>query len=220
MLKKLIKKIRRFAMSGVAGIVIYRLVWLYSFTIRLKIENEDAWLDDLKKGGRVLLCAWHQQIFIAVKIYRRYRKHPVCVMISKSQDGEVAARLAQAAGAHPIRGSSSRDGGIAMKEMINFIIHHRFGAHLLDGPRGPAGVVKPGAIAIAQGAGAAVVPAYVKVNRAWYLRSWDRFMIPKPFSCATVTFHPPFWTGSFKDEQTFEQQRKKLEDILRPHLLP
>ncbi|MFO7570256.1 MAG: DUF374 domain-containing protein [Smithellaceae bacterium] len=220
MIKKWVKKIRNLATTRAAGEIIYGLVWFYSLTLRLKIENEAAWFDDLKQGGRFLLCAWHQQFFIGVKLFRRYRKYPACVMVSKSLDGEIASRIAEAAGVYAARGSSSRDGGLAMKDMINFVIRHRFGVHLLDGPRGPAGVVKPGAIAIAQGAAAALIPAHVVADRAWHMKSWDRFMIPKPFSRVTVTFHPPYRLEPFRREAEFERQRKKLEDILRPHLLP
>ncbi len=219
-MKQLVKGLRHLLTTKAAGKIIHFLVWFYSLSLRLKIENEEQWLDEIRKGGRILLCVWHQQFFIGVKIFRRYRKYPSCVMISKSLDGEVASRIAEAASVYPVRGSSSRDGGKAMKEMITHIRRHGFGVQLLDGPRGPAGVVKPGAVAIAQGADAGIVPAHVVSDRAWSMRSWDRFMVPKPFARVTVTFHPIIRLDPLRRENDFETQRRMLEDLLRPHLLP
>jgi len=91
-------------------------------------------------------------------------------------------------------------------------------AHMLDGPRGPAGLVKLGAIAIARGAGAVIVPSVAIADSAWYLHSWDRFMIPKPFSRVTIKFCPKIELPSAMDKAEFENQRKKLEDIMRPYL--
>lgn len=218
-LKSLLKDTRNLLTTKAAGKFIHFLAWFYSLTFRLKIENEASWLGEIQKGGRILLCVWHQQFFIGVKLFRRYRRYPSCVMISKSLDGEVASRVAEAAGVYPVRGSSSRDGGKAMKEMIDRIRRHGFGVQLLDGPRGPAGVVKAGAIAIAQAAEAALVPAHVVCDRAWHMRSWDRFMVPKPFARVTVTFHPLIRLDPLVHDEDFEKQRKALEDVLKPHLL-
>ena len=89
---------------------------------------------------------------------------------------------------------------------------------MLDGPRGPAGVVKAGAIAIAHGADAVIVPVVVTVDRAWYLHSWDRFMIPKPFARVTIKFCPPMELPSIMDKAEYEKQRVRLENIMQPYL--
>jgi lysophospholipid acyltransferase (LPLAT)-like uncharacterized protein len=102
--------------------------------------------------------------------------------------------------------------------MIRRLKDYRFAAHILDGPRGPAGVVKVGAIAIAHGAGAVIVPGVVIADRAWYLHSWDRFMIPKPFARVTIKFLSKIELPSVMDKAEYENQRKRLEIIMQPYL--
>jgi len=213
------KKLRKIATTRIFGIFLYWVIRFYSATFRLKIENEAQWLDEIEKGGSFLICLWHQHFFIAVRFFSKYRKYNPCVMISKSLDGDIGSRIVEAGGVCVARGSSSRGGGSALKEMIKMLKENgRLGAHILDGPRGPVGVVKTGAIAMAHEANAAIIPASVHADRAWYMHSWDKFMIPKPFAKVTVRFYPKMILLPLKDKDDFENQRKNLENILRDHL--
>ena len=212
------KKLRELAKTRAAGAILYWIVRLYCATIRLKIENEDEWLNYLEQGGRVLVCGWHQQFFIGVRFFGKYRKYAPALMSSKSLDGQIAAGIAGRAGFHTVWGSSSNSARAALKGMIRRLRDYRLAAHILDGPQGPAGVVKLGAIAIARGANAVIVPGVVTADRAWYLHSWDRFMIPKPFSRVTIKYLPKIELPAEMDKAEFENQRKKLEDVLQPYL--
>jgi lysophospholipid acyltransferase (LPLAT)-like uncharacterized protein len=212
------KKLRRIAAVKLGGNIFYYLVRMYSATFRLKVEKEAEWLNYLEQGGRVLICCWHQQFFIGVKLFVRYRKYSASVMISKSLDGDIASRIAEAAGVFPVRGSSSRNGGPALREMISRLRRGRLAIHVPDGPRGPAGIVKGGVIAIASGADAAIAPGYVTADRAWYMKSWDKFMVPKPFARVTVSFCPLMKLPPIKDSHDFEEQRQILENTLQPYL--
>ena len=215
---EMFKKLRNFAKTRFAGTLLYWIVRLYCATFRLKIENEAEWFNYLEEGGRIIICAWHQQFFIGVRVFKRYKKYSPALMISRSLDGQIASGVAQRAGCNIVRGSSSRGGGTALKEMINRIKQRRLAAHILDGPRGPAGIVKAGVIALAQGADAAIVPAYAKADRAWYMHSWDKFMIPKPFARITVSFCPQINLPPAKGKADIENQRQMLENTLRPYL--
>ncbi len=212
------KKLRRIAAVKLGGSFVYYLARLYSATFRLKVINEAEWIDYLEKGGRVLICCWHQQFFIGVRLFLRYRKYSASVMISKSLDGDIASRVAAAAKVFPVRGSSSRNGGPALKEMISRLNNGRLAAHLLDGPRGPAGIVKGGAIAIASGADAAIAPVYIEADRTWYVKSWDQYMVPKLFARVTVNFCPLMKLPTIKNADDFEEQRQRLENTLQPFL--
>jgi lysophospholipid acyltransferase (LPLAT)-like uncharacterized protein len=212
------KKLREIAKTRPAGAVIYWIVRLYCATLRLKIENEEEWFNYLERGGRVLICGWHQQFFIGVRFFRKYSKYEPALMSSKSLDGQIAAGIAGRAGFYTVWGSSSNSARAALKGMIRRLRNYRLAAHILDGPRGPAGDVKLGAIAIAHAADAVIVPGVVIVDRAWYLHSWDRFMIPKPFSCVTVKYLPKIELPAVMDKAEFENQRKKLEDIMQPYM--
>jgi len=199
---------------------LYRFIRLYSGTLRLTVENESPWMEHLHKGGRVLLCAWHQQFFGAIRHFQNYRDLKPGLMISKSKDGEIIAGVARRSGWEPVRGSSSRGGREAMKEIVNKLKETGLAAHIVDGPQGPAGVVKNGLIAIAQYADAVIVPFYVFADRAWHFHSWDRFFLPKPFSRVTIRFDEMIRLAPAANEAEFEAQRKSVEKRMLPHLHP
>jgi hypothetical protein len=212
------KKMRKLAKTKPAGFILYWIVRLYCATLRLKIENEEEWFSYLENGGKVLLCGWHQQFFAGVRLVGRYRKYQPALMSSKSMDGQIAGGIAGRAGFYTVWGSSSRSASAALKGMIHRLRDYRLAAHIIDGPRGPAGVVKLGAIAIAHGAGAVIVPGIITADRAWYLGSWDRFMIPKPFARVTVKYLPVIELPPVMDKAGLENQRKKLEVMMQPYL--
>lgn len=199
--------------------LLYRLNRTYSATLRLRIENEAAWLNHLDQGGKVLLCAWHQQFFSAIRHFQAYGKYRPGIMISRSKDGSMIAGVARRSGWYPVRGSSSRGGKAALKEMINHLERFRLAGHIVDGPRGPAGEVKAGVIRMAQAAGAVIVPFYVSADRCWLFNSWDRFLVPKPFSRVTLRFDTPIRLEDDMDNGGFERQRRRLEAIMRPELI-
>jgi lysophospholipid acyltransferase (LPLAT)-like uncharacterized protein len=214
----LLKEYRYFLANRVQGFL-YHLIRAYSWTFRLQIKNEQPWVEHLHKGGRVLLCCWHQQFFAAIRHFKTYETYRPALMISKSQDGDIIAAVAEKSGWHAVRGSSSRDGGLALQEMIAHLKQSGLAAHILDGPRGPAGVVKAGAVSLARATGAVVVPVYATADRAWYFKSWDRFLLPKPFARVHLCFGEMLDLGSGVSNGDFERQRLRLQEIMRPGLL-
>lgn len=193
---------------------LYYFIRAYSSTFRLRIENEKSWMDSLQRGGRILLCCWHQQFFSAIRHFKTYAPYRPALMISQSKDGDIIANIAEKTGWHTIRGSSSRDGNRALKEMIDYVKIAGFAGHVVDGPRGPAGVVKAGVVKLAQATGACVVPFYITSDRAWYFNSWDRFMLPKPFARVTLRFGEMLDLRSGENEEDFERQRLRLQEIM------
>ncbi|HNZ65006.1 MAG TPA: lysophospholipid acyltransferase family protein [Smithella sp.] len=175
-------------------------------------------MNHLKQGGRILICCWHQQFFSAIRHFKTYAPYHPALMISQSKDGDIIARIAEKTGWHTVRGSSSRDGSKALREMIEYLKNSRFAGHVVDGPRGPAGIVKAGVIKLAEASGALVVPFYISAERAWYFNSWDRFMLPKPFSRVTLRFGEMLDVSSGPSEDEFERQRLRLEEIMKPGL--
>lgn len=197
---------------------VFRFIQIYSWTLRLQVENEAQWRDHLEANGRVLLCCWHQQFFCFIRHFRSYRKHRPSLMISKSSDGEMIAGVATLSGWHAVRGSSSKGGREALASMVARLRETGLAAHILDGPRGPIGQVKSGAIYLAQGAGACIVPVYAIADNAWIFNSWDRFFLPKPFSRVIIRFGEMLTVSKTSDPEQFEVQRKKLEDTMLPNL--
>ena len=135
---------------------------------------------------------WHNRISVASWLFRRFcPKRPAAVLTSPSKDGELVAGLVSRFGpTGAVRGSSSRRGATAMREMVATI---ESGTDIIitpDGPRGPVYQFGPGALKLAQLTGAPLVPFCIQYEKYWELRSWDRFQIPKPFSRVNVTIGP------------------------------
>ncbi|MBC8440958.1 MAG: lysophospholipid acyltransferase family protein [Deltaproteobacteria bacterium] len=200
-------------------VFVYYFIQIYSMTFRLSIVNEKKWQDLLKKGRPILLCAWHQQFFSIIRHFKTYSKFNPGLMISQSRDGELIAGVANKTGWHTLRGSSSRGGKKAMEGMIEHLITNGLGAHILDGPTGPIGKVKAGVIKMAQETNAIVVPVYTHAEHAWFFNSWDRFMLPKPFSKITLTFGDGMHLVPDGTSADFEAQRQLLEDTMLPGLI-
>lgn len=188
-------------------------------TLRLQIINEKQWLKQMKKGRSILLCTWHQQFFAGICHFKNYSKFNPAIMISQSRDGSLITGVAHKIGWQTCRGSSSKGGKNAMNAMIRHLETFRMGAHILDGPTGPIGKVKPGAIKMAREADALVVPFYTYAENAWFFNSWDRFMLPKPFSKVSLTFGDGIHFPAGEKHADFETQRMLLETTMLPGLI-
>ncbi|MCE5264820.1 MAG: lysophospholipid acyltransferase family protein [Deltaproteobacteria bacterium] len=197
---------------------LYRFIRLYSSTFRIQVENEKQWMEHLGNGGKVVLCTWHQQFFAAIRHFQTYRHLKPSLMISKSSDGEIIADVAERSGWHTVRGSSSRDGRQALKAMIDRLGQFGLAAHVVDGPKGPAGIVKAGVIQLARAADAVIVPFYTSADRAWYFNSWDRYFLPKPFARVVISFGDMIKLSTAEDSDAFERQRFDLERIMVPQM--
>ncbi len=198
--------------------VLYRLIRAYIWTFRLRIKNEESWMNYLEDGGTVLICTWHQQFFTAIRHFKNYEDYNPALMISKSRDGDFIAGIAERSGWHPVRGSSSRDGSKALSEMIVRLKKTRLAAHIIDGPRGPSGEVKAVLIRLANATDAVIVPFYVSGDKAWYFNSWDKFMLPKPFSRVSLHFGDMIQLQSVERPEAFEKQRLYIEKVMLPGL--
>ena len=186
------------------------LIKLLMLSCRLgQTKGQDREADALSRYGGAIYPTWHQRMsYLAHFLGSRH----VTAMISQSRDGEYAARIAQWLGFSNIRGSTSRGGTEALRAIIRTIKKGHNGGMLADGPRGPAGRVKAGIIAMARATRAAIVPFYVTPERAWYARSWDRFFVPKPFSRVVLRFDDMI---ELDVTEEFEQQRLALERRMR-----
>jgi lysophospholipid acyltransferase (LPLAT)-like uncharacterized protein len=134
--------------------------------------------------GRGIFCFWHCSTLICA---HRFRDMGVAILISRSFDGELIARTVERLGFVAVRGSSSRGGATALRILQQAYADGHKCAFTADGPRGPARVAKPGPVHLAELTSATWIGAYhAEPSRAWYLKSWDCFAIPKPFATVTV----------------------------------
>jgi len=163
------------------------LLRLLAMTWRIRTVNGEP-LDEARRSGqRVLFALWHGEL---LPLLWHQRGRGVAVVISEHRDGEIIAQIAHVLGYRTVRGSSSRGASRALLGLTRAIDSGIDGAITPDGPRGPARVFAPGAAVAAQRTGALIVPIRASASHAWRLKSWDHFLIPKPFARVTVTMGP------------------------------
>lgn len=131
---------------------------------------------------------WHAEL---LPLMMCYAPAGIATMISHHRDGEIAAAVVRALGSRVVRGSSSSGGGAALQEMVRLGREGWPLAITPDGPRGPAGRCKPGVVRLAAESGLPIVPVAAHPVAGWRLRSWDRFIVPRPFSVVHVEFVRP-----------------------------
>lgn len=146
-------------------------------------------IDRLRHDGQpVALLLWHGQLLPLLYVMRF---QSIACLVSTHRDGELIAQVARRLGCKLVRGSSSRGGDRALLGLVRTLRDGFTVAVTPDGPRGPYRTFAAGALVAAHRAGAPVVAFGVHASRAWHLRSWDRFMIPKPFARLTIVFDAP-----------------------------
>jgi lysophospholipid acyltransferase (LPLAT)-like uncharacterized protein len=161
---------------------------MLSRTWRVRVVNGE-YVRDLRRTGRPFIFAlWHGQL---LPLLWHHREEGVLVLISEHRDGELVARAARSLGYGLIRGSSTRGAERALISLVRELQAGHEVAITPDGPRGPAMTFAPGALVAAQRSDSFILPVAASADRAWRLRSWDKFMIPKPFARVTVAYGAP-----------------------------
>lgn len=188
----------------------YLAVRLIGSTLRYEMsaETEDGMREPAHPG---IFAFWHRCVIPATY---RWRNQRFAVLTSRSFDGEYIARIIGRFGYEAVRGSSSRGGAQGLLELQNVIEQGRSAVFTIDGPRGPVYVAKRGATALARMTGVRVVPFYVAVEKQWTLRSWDRMIVPKPFSRAHIRAGAPVQVPPGADDAAFERCQAQLQAAL------
>ena len=186
------------------------LIRALASTWRYRLTNDDAYRAVRARRQPFIFAFWHGHMLPLLWVHRGER---VAVVISSHRDGEIVARIAERLGYRTIRGSSSRG---AARALLGIVRELETGAEVAvtpDGPRGPARKFAGGALVAAQRVGAPIVGIGVSASRAWRLKSWDRFMIPKPFSRVNVVYTPPT-TVTATSTRDAEAEAPRFEALL------
>jgi lysophospholipid acyltransferase (LPLAT)-like uncharacterized protein len=161
---------------------------LLARTWRVRVVNGDA-VEKLRASKLPFIFAlWHGHL---LPLLWHHRDEGVMVLISEHRDGEIVARAAESLGYGLIRGSTTRGADRALISLVRELQAGHEVAITPDGPKGPSGKFAPGALIAAQRSGSFILPVAASASRSWRLKSWDRFMIPKPFAKVTVAYGPP-----------------------------
>jgi len=191
---------------------VYLYVTLIGWTTRQRVVRAEIPQDVHSAGERFIYAFWHQrQVFFTWS----HRNVEAAVLVSKSKDGELIAKTMGLSGIDAVRGSSSRGGAVAAREMVEILRSGRDIGITPDGPRGPAREVKEGAVRVAQLAGMPIVPiANALSARIEIARSWDRFQVPLPFGRSVVIYGEPIRVAAGDDLVAKAAELKSSLDAL------
>jgi len=190
-------------------------LYFFWWTCRIKIIVGDEHAQKLiDKGDPIIPCYWHQMHIFGTWYMRNLQKRGLKIgfLISPSVDGEIIVKMVESWGASAIRGSSTRTGAKAMRDMYNTIVNEKISpVTTSDGPTGPIHEFKQGAVMLAQLTQAPILPMAYAASRYWQLKSWDKFIIPKPFSKIVIAVGAPHFVAKKLTAEELEQERKNIE---------
>lgn len=161
-------------------------------------------------------CYWHQQHIVCAHLMRDWirRGFRAGVIISASVDGEVPARIARSWGAEVIRGSAARTGALVLRDAQEMMKRGVSIVVTSDGPVGPRFEFKTGTVLMARIGGAPLVPIVCAADRAWYMNTWDRFMVPKPFARIVIAVGEPLPVPRNASLEQMEAIRAEMQSAL------
>lgn len=171
----------------------------------------------IDKGEPIIPCYWHQMHIFGCWYMRKLQNRGLKIgfLISPSVDGEIPAKMVESWGAVAIRGSSNRTGAKALKDMYNTIIKDKVSpVTTSDGPTGPIHKFKQGAVMLAQLTQSPMLPIAYTADRYWELKTWDKFIIPKPFSRIVIAVGEPHRVEKKSNAEQLEKERLKLWKLI------
>lgn len=219
--------------SSIMTAILGRLIWawmaLVAHTIRWTVEVDPAAREAWRENDGVVVASWHSRIMILPSGWIRFisswkdRVSSAAMLISLSPDGEAVARAIDHLQLHAIRGSAAnkkkrkdKGGARAIAEAARLLKSGNAVCITPDGPRGPAEQVSAGAIMIAQRAGAPIVPYALSVTPCWRLKTWDRFIIPFPFTRGAIILGPPIATPRSAEPEVLRAElQARLDEATR-----
>lgn len=190
------------------------LLRIWERTLRYEVDDRAGLLaKQASESG--IGAVWHNRLLIMPLVLKRFFPHRQgAALISASRDGGWIAALVKRIGFDVVRGSSSRQGAIAMLQLSDVLAGGRDVVITPDGPRGPVYVLGPGIVLLAQKSGAVVFPLHLEYSSCWRMKSWDRFILPRPFSKVRVILGPPHQVATTSSEQEFEMERLRLQNAM------
>ena len=192
----------------------FYLLQVWARTLRYEVDDR-AGVIGRSVTENYIGALWHNRLLIFPFVLRRFfSNRDGAALISASRDGDLLADVIQRFGYDVVRGSSSRLGASAVRQLTEVLAGGRDVVITPDGPRGPAYELGPGIIFLAQKSGAAVLPMNLEYSHCWRLGSWDRFIVPRPFAKVRILINPPHRIRATATSEEFESERLSLQRIM------
>ncbi len=192
----------------------FRLLQIWARTLYYEIDDRVGVVGKAVKENYIG-ALWHNRLLIFPFVLRRFfSNRRGAALISASRDGDLLADAIKRFDFTVVRGSSSRLGASAILQLTDVLASGRDVVITPDGPRGPAYELGPGIILLAQKSGSAVLPVNMEYSSCWRLKSWDRFILPRPFAKIRVIIGQPHRVRSTDTVADFEAERLRLQDAM------
>ena len=191
------------------------LVWRWCRDVRVDVADEARRL--LDGDSPLIACFWHQRLLFCLRqlLQREKRTPRWCVLVSPSVDGELATKVLAGWKVRVVRGSATRTGVQAIRELYRVATRERLSLLVApDGPHGPARRAKAGAVVLGQLSGAPLLPMSFAATRGWRLGSWDRLLIPKPFARIALVVGDPIRLPRDMPSGEIQPATRRLEAAL------
>jgi len=185
---------------------------LLGHTVRITEVNAEVWGPKVARPENAIYAFWHSSLLMSSFHYRHLG---IVGLISRSKDGELLTRVLEPLGYTIVRGSTSRGSMAAFRQLVRHLRNGRDVALAPDGPRGPREIVQEGTLQLARLTGKQVVPFVFDCTRKKRLASWDRLIVPAPFSRGVLVFGDPVTVPRDADEAGIEAKRALLEARLQ-----
>lgn len=193
------------------GFGIYR-VW--ARTLRLRVEDPHDVVGFVRQQP-VIFAIWHNRLLMLPRVFDpTFPTRESYGLISASRDGDMIANWIERAGYGTIRGSSSRKGAAALRQLMDTLAANGNVLFTPDGPRGPVYQVSQGVVFLAQKSGAPIVPIHMEYSSCWRLKSWDRFVVPRPFATLRAIFGAPIRIPPLDAPEQFEAEQLRLQNAM------
>ena len=190
------------------------LLQIWARTLRYEVDDR-AEVVGKPVNENYIAALWHNRLLLISFALKRFLpQRPGAGLISASRDGDLIADLTQRFGFKVVRGSSSRLGASALRDLESVLASGRDVLITPDGPRGPAYELGQGIVFLAQKTGAAVVPINMEFSGCWRVNSWDGFILPRPFARVRVIFGPPHRVKPTSTREEFEAERMNLQKAM------
>ena len=190
----------------------YLLISLIGRTLRFEWSSEPGSPVENGEPPQVGIGPfWHRAVIPATYYFRG---RGIAVVTSRSFDGEYIARIIERFGFQAVRGSSSRGGSSALLGASRVLASGHVAAFTIDGPRGPCFVAKPGPVMLARISGVPITCFYLACERPWILRTWDRMMVPRPFSRVHVRWTRQIHVPADASEEQMQECRRLMQESL------
>ena len=202
---------KKLALKGIQGFIFFTGVTAKISWVRKEIIDEL-----MEKSQPFIICAWHHDIYFSSWLLKDFE---LTALISSSKDGEYINQILSGFGFGAVRGSSTRGGIGAMKQLVRCLKDGNAVAITPDGPQGPIHRVQEGIVALAKMTGVPIIPWRYEASSCWKLNSWDSHKIPKPITKIKSVFGQPLYVPKSASSSDFGKYCQQLE-MLMNDLIP